>query len=69
MCGGLVPPVPKVGQKSPSDGDGDPASDKDGNNKPGLAGNVDGGGREGEGMDVIERTGVGDSERFHLAGQ
>jgi hypothetical protein len=68
-CVGLVPPVSKVAQKSPCDGDGDPASDNDGNNKPGLAGNFNGRGREGDGVDVIERAGMGDSERFHLAEQ
>ena len=63
----LFPPSSKVPDQSPCDGHCDPASDDDGNDKPGLTGDVDGGRREVDGVDVGERARVSDRKRFHLA--
>lgn len=64
----LFPPVAKASKQSPCNGHCKPASDDDGNDKTGLAGDVDGGRREVDGVDVGERARVCDRKRFHLAG-
>lgn len=63
----LFPPISKAPKQSTCDGHCDPASDDDGNNKSSLAGDVDGRGREVDGVDVRERARVSDRKRFHLA--
>ena len=58
----LFPPISKAPKQSTRDGHRDPASDDDGNDKPGLTGDVDGGRREVDGVDVGERARVSDRE-------
>jgi hypothetical protein len=66
----LIPPISEgsASEQCLCNGHCDPASDDNSSDKADFAGDIDGGGREVDGVDVGERAGVSDRERFHLGG-